>query len=615
MKFLEPNNLHWLWLALLPLLLWLFRRRPKQFSVSTLIFFRSLAREHKESAWLRQIKRWLSLLLTLGVLTLAVVALARPTTVENTGSTQGLVFLLDSSASMALVEKDRARMDEAKEVILTKLAALPDTTVASLVVYAGDVEVLLSRSRNRRELVRLLEEVSPLPVEGDPAPALDTAERLAQLDAPGGVLHVTDGVLSAGLGMPDGVRYELANVAATQPHNVGINAFDLRPAPLERNRYEGFLRVAAAKSNAASSRTTLEVKVGGRLAHLRELTLAPGQETPLLLPLDGIDGERLEVRLTTAGDQLAWDDVVVAALPPAKPLVVAWLADQPDSFTELALGAMVEAGRLEMWKGTRQDWPPKDQPDVLVLENWLPNELPPELPVVLLNPQNGTAAGLQATALKRELPLDRVRALQQEHPILYGISTSRLSLTQTTQLRSSSGLETLWMGADTALLMAGEVQGRRIVATAFSPSKSEQLALQPAYPVLLGNAIHWCSEGVLSRAALKPLRTGAMLTTAERVTWEAWDGAHIINLTDQPQAGVLRLNHTGVWTTADGQRGTAVLASRTETDVPRRNINNSGDDSTSPARRWKLGSTTWLLAIIVGLLILESFLFHRKAVY
>ena len=43
MRFLAPSFLHLAWLALIPLVLYLFRRKAKRIPVSTLLFFRSLA--------------------------------------------------------------------------------------------------------------------------------------------------------------------------------------------------------------------------------------------------------------------------------------------------------------------------------------------------------------------------------------------------------------------------------------------------------------------------------------------------------------------------------------------------------------------------------------------
>ncbi|MBL9113982.1 MAG: BatA and WFA domain-containing protein [Verrucomicrobiaceae bacterium] len=614
MTFLEPANLHWLWLTVPPVLLWLFRRRARQVPVSTLLFFRSLAREHRESAWLRQLKRWLSLLLTLLAIILAALALARPASTGNKGGAQGIVILLDQSASMALAEDGKSRIDVAKLAIKNRLLALPDNVPASLIVFSSDVDVLLSRSRNRRELARLLEGVAPMPIEDSAAPALEVAEQLAVLDAPAEVIFVSDRPPPEAKEPANGIAWHWENVAALSPHNVGISGFDVRPAPLERNRYDGFLRVAASSTNAVAAASSIEVKVSGRLAHLREVTLKPGQEISLLLPLDGADGEQLEVRLTTSGDMLPLDDVVLAALPPVKPLVVAWISEKPDPFTDLALAAMIEAGRLEVWKGSPSEWPPKDKPDVLVLENWLPDKSLQDVPCLLLNPVGGTENWLSATAYSRGVPLDRVRVVQPEHPVLYGIPANRLSLTQTTALKAGVGLEALWMGANEPLLLAGEVQGARVVVTTFSPSVSEQLALQPAYPLLLANAIHWCAETLASRAMFKPLRTGSLLTATASLNWDTWNGTNIITRTDTIDGGIIRLNRTGIWETTDGRQGSSVLASRQETNTAR---NDAPQSSTGPSSSsgFGLGHAQLLLWLLLLLVLLESFLFHRRAVY
>src|SRR5580698_666993 len=104
MRFLHPSALSFLWLALIPAILWLYRRKAKRVPVSTLLFFRTLAREHQESAWLRRMKRWVSLLLTLVVILLGALALARPYREGGGGTPKGLVILLDRSASMGAVD-------------------------------------------------------------------------------------------------------------------------------------------------------------------------------------------------------------------------------------------------------------------------------------------------------------------------------------------------------------------------------------------------------------------------------------------------------------------------------------------------------------------------------
>lgn len=611
MTFLEPANLHWLWLAAIPVALWLFRRQAKRVPVSTLLFFRSLAREHQESAWLRQVKRWLSLLLTLLVLLLAVLALSRPSGGGDGANTEALVVLLDHSASMALVEEGKSRLEVAKELIRNRVRGLPETAVVSLVLYADGVQVPLSRSRKKRELIRRLEEVKPVGAEDRTERGWEAALRLAQVDAPAVVFHVSDHSLPETETKKDGIRYERGAVEAAEAMNAGITGFELRGAPLERNKFEGFLRVGAAKSNLGEVTTTVEVKVGGRLMQLRELDLKPGAEVSLTLPLEGVSGELLEVRVATPGDGLGLDDVVLAPLPVVKPLVVAWLAEKADPFTDLALGSMVEAGRVEILKGEASQWPLKVKPDVYVLENWLPTDRKPDVPVVLLTPR-GVAGRFDA--LERAVPVDRVRALNAEHPVVHGVTTARLSVTQTVRLAAGEGLEVLWMGGDEPLLLAGELNGQRAVVTGFSPSRSEQLALLPSFPLLLANAILWCGEGEGRGRSVKPYRVGDVIQVAGELRWNAWDGRSLRPVVTASQSGLVQFSELGAWESADGVRGATVLASWPETDVPSR-AKDAVAMEQADRSGWGWSVITLLLGAVLGLMLLESWLFHRQAVY
>lgn len=150
-EFSHPHYLHLAWLALIPLALYLFRKRARQVPVSTLIFFRSLSREHQESAWLRRIKRWLSLVLTLLVILASILALARPAYQAGADAPGAVVLAVDCSASMnARDGKGRTRLDEALSRARQQLLSLPDQTILSLVACADRPRVLLSRSRSRR---------------------------------------------------------------------------------------------------------------------------------------------------------------------------------------------------------------------------------------------------------------------------------------------------------------------------------------------------------------------------------------------------------------------------------------------------------------------------------
>jgi Mg-chelatase subunit ChlD len=613
MHFLSPALLHLAWLALIPLALYLFRKRARRVSVSTLLFFRSLSRKHQESAWLRKLKKWLSLLLTLLVILLSALAMARPTSDAGKNAPGAIVLVIDHSASMAAKDaQGKTRLEVAKRLLQQRLNALPDQVVLSLVAFDAKPHVLLSRSRNRRECLRLLAEIQPMPMEGRPAAALTVSRRLAELETRSQIWHAGDTAFTN----TDGLTYAFLDAAMTSAQNIGITGFKIRQAPMARDRFETFVKVSAAKSNRANITSQLEVTLAGRLIQLRELELAPGLSTTLLLPLEGVRGQRLELRLKTAGDALAWDDAIVTFLPQTRPIIVAWVADKADPFTELAMTSMIEAGRIEILKGTPAAWPLKDKPDVYVFEGWLPENWPTDRPIIALNPPQSSGPVQLQRLQEPGLPHDSVRSVAPDHPLLYRVSSSRLAITQTSILQLSGSLEPLWMAGTEPILAAGEISGQRLVVSAFSPSRSEQLALLPAFPLLLGNALYWCAESTDAVSELRLQHPGDLLNETGLIQWTEWDGNQFNETTHEASNGLFAIEQIGAWQSSD-HRGTSILASATETDLPSLN-----EDSPAPAAlpniKATAGVSDWPLALlwlVLLLLILESWLFHRKAVF
>lgn len=612
MRFIAPQFLHLAWLALIPLALWLFRRHAKRLPVSTLLFFKSLAREHQESAWLRRVKKWLSLALTLLALLLAVFALARPSGEMGANAPKAVVLVIDRSASMAATDASgKTRLAEAINALQQLVRSLPDQVVLTLIAYDAKADVLLSRSRNRRECLRLLDELKPLPIAGDASEALATARRLAELDAGAKIWLASDT-------KPEG---DIAFIDCALPEvvNAGITGFQIRPSPLSGGQHEVFAKVSASAANNAKVSSTLEVTLAGRPVQIREIELEPGASTTLILPLESARGQRLELQLKTPGDAFGWDDGLTAPLPRNRPLSVSWITDKADPFTELALASLIESRRIEMTRSTPDAWPPKDKPDVYVFEHWLPKTWPADRPVIVLNPTTSSGPISVKPLPGNGLPHDSLRSVLPDHPVLFRVASSRVALTQTSVLALPASLEPLWIAGSEPVLAAGEHAGQRIVATAFSPATSEQLALLPAFPLVLGNALYWCAETNEALASQRPMRTGELVTASGLVNWHAWNGLQFTDLSEQTTGGLLSLDHIGSWETADGKTGTSILASATETNLPKR----SQDTPAMPELRERAIITsasfsTWpqkLLWALVLLLLAESFLFHRKAVY
>jgi hypothetical protein len=609
MRFLFPSMLWWALAALVPVALYLFRRRPRRVPVSSLLFFKALAREHQESAWLRRLKRLLSFLLTIAVIAGVVGALSRLVRAPSTGEVKSVVVLIDRSASMgAQDENGLTRLAAAKEQVRQRLAGLPGGVPVLLLGFDRQAEIIVPKSFDRRAIERGLDLVEVRPMESDMGPAMRLAAELAALEKPAAIWLASDTSAPETRGS-DEVAVEQISVPLREPQNVGITGFDLRRRPLEFGQYEAFVQLQAVATKPVE--TKLEVRIDGVLTALRELTLVPGASENLLLPIDAKSGRTITLRLITAADHLAKDNEIHARIPEAKPIRVVWISPLADPFTELALTALGHEGALHVFKAGPAAWPPKEGVDVAIFQNWLPEQWPAEIPAIVINPP-GAVGPVQAARLSSGLPVEDLRATRERHALLHGVATGRLILTQTATLAPDGPLEPIWTGPAGALMSAGEVRGQRVVVMGFAPEQSENLPLAASYPLLLGNSIQWAAQPALEGSGGRAHRAGDTLTLrGEKLTWV--DAAGATRGETPLRNGLAWLDRAGLWQTEAGEFGSAALLSPTETLLP------AGDASAEQARvraRWVRGDLGMaLLWIVLGALVVESWLFHRHAVY
>ena len=128
---LTKQELHLAWLLVIPVALYLYRRQARRVQVSTLLFFKVLAREHQESAWLRKLKRWLSLLMTLLIFLALMLALGRPIW-SGLGEEGELVVVVDRSASMGAKDASgETRLEAGVKLLMGRLASVPESVAVT----------------------------------------------------------------------------------------------------------------------------------------------------------------------------------------------------------------------------------------------------------------------------------------------------------------------------------------------------------------------------------------------------------------------------------------------------------------------------------------------------
>jgi len=625
MRFLRPEQLVWAAAVLVPLLLYLVRRRPRTVEITTLPFFKSLSRAYQESSWLRRLKRILSLLLTLLILAAAVGALARAVVSPGPGTLAGLVILVDRSGSMAAVDDNgRTRLDEAMQLVRRRLAGIPAAVPVSVIAYDAQPEVLLPLSHERRRIERVLARIRARPAEGDSIGAMQLARLVARLADPTVIWHVTDmpGTDKAveqqsENGQDKRIQVDQICVALPDPVNAGITAFDLRVLPLQRGRVEAFVEVEGTTPEPLDIQ--LDVYMDGVLTSVRTMTLTTGHRERLLIPVDASRVEVLSLVLNAPDDALRADNELHARLPATDPIDVVWVAADPDPFTGLALSTLGNEGMVRVYQTGPEGWPPKDPVNAVIFDGWLPAQWP-DIPGVVVICPPGESGPVHAVPLDNGLQVDRLRVVNERHPLLYGVASGRVVVMQTAAVLADDPWDPLWVGPAGPVLATAETGGQRVVLMAFAPQRSELLPLMASYPLLIGNAIYWTTEPWTVTRRGNNLRTGELVDLAgETVTWTRPTTEDRYTEPIPSLRKWTRLDRIGLWETDTGQLGSAAMLSDRETVLPNVSI-----DSAERTGKNIYGNTFFglagdlspmLLWFMFILLLTENWLFHRHSVF
>ncbi len=618
MEFLAPGSLWLLLLGIIPVLLYLVRRRSKKVRVSTLAFFRMLAQEHQEAAWMRRLKRFLSFILTLLLLILPILALAR--LFMNYGDIEKhrtVVILLDRSASMAAQdEAGESRLHAAKQILRTRLERLPEEVGVALIAYDQRAEVLQPRTTRRRELLAALDQITIRPVADRKDVAVEAVQMATQLAPPSVVWHFSDELLGDAI---QGAELKERNMALPSASNFGITTMNLRTVPLQNGRFDLFIRIALNRDSAESVDVRLEVSVGGIPSQVREFTLKPSEENALSLRVNGSRGQLLRLSVTGKNDDLALDNDISLPLPDARPILAAWIRpdDAEDPYTRLALSSLQESGSFELLKGNPSAWPLSEKVDAVIFDHWLPETWPENLPGVVINPPTFSGTPFSVRTLSAPIPYDNVRSNREDHPVLFRVSTGRVALTQTALYETKGSLETLWTAGRDPVLSAGEIGGRRIVMMGFSPKLSERLPLTASFPILMGNALFWCVEPMREKDQPLLHHTGDLVkVSGDSISWSSRGTRDWETQKFPLTSSLIEMDHVGSWETSTGEKGGAALLSAHETNLATLNKDNAGDTAYfDVSGRSPTHFRSWILALILCVLIVESWLFHRHAVY
>ncbi len=498
MSFLSPIAL--VFAATLPVVVVFYllkRKRVVKLVSSTLLWQKFLAETQASAPFQRLRHNWL-LVLQLVLLALAVLALARPFLTGDARHTRLSVVILDGSASMQSTDESPSRFERARSEALRMVDSLSGNEQMLVLLAGVTTEVKQSPTSDKAALRRALVSCSPGDTPTRLAEALRIAsaftfEKRGEEEVAFGEIHLFSDGVAADLD-------ELANEnlplvyhrVGQRGANAGVVTLDVRAHPEDPTRRALFAGVLNASSNRMPAQ--VELWFGEQLVETRSIDLPPRTTEPLVFSVtqeqDGIFALRLQVE-----DDLDVDNEasVVSQLPlPAKVLLVT----RGNRFLEKALAAapsvtLTVAADLA---DTASEF------DFVVVDDVLPTTWPAGNVLAI---RSAPTNWVEVTGALEAPP---IVDWKNTHPLLRFVGFENVQVSQALATQTPSWAVGLVEAPNAPLVLAGELERRRVIWIAFDTLQSTW-PLRISFPIFMANAVEWLNPA-RTRSAELLVRTG-----------------------------------------------------------------------------------------------------------
>lgn len=543
MKFLAPYA--FAFAATIPVVIVFYllkRKRVVKLISSTLLWQKFLAETQANAPFQRLRHNWL-LLLQILLLLLAVLALSRPYFTGTAKSSRLRVLILDASASMQATDEKPSRFEKARAEALKWVDSLKDEDQMVVLLAAANTEVKQSATSDKSALRRGIESSHATDSPTRLREAFQLAEMLVknQSEKDNPEIHLfSDGAI------PNLGEFENKNLPLVYhrigvgANNLGIASLDVRANPDNQAQRAIFTSIVNPTTNLQTAE--IELRFGNDVVETKSVSVPATNTFPLVFvanqPRDGIFTVKL-----TGNDDLAADNQasVVSILPrPIKVLLVTRgnrvleKAIRPVPNVTLTTVPTLTDGAAAF--------------DVVVLDDVTPSVWPKG---------NVLAVHIAPTNLFPEFSRVDSPAIvdfKNNHPLLRFVSFDNVGINESLAVKPPKWGVPLVDSSQTPLLIAGEIDHKRVVWVAFDFLQS-YWPFRTSFPIFMQNAMDWLNpaSGSASQFTVKagePFRFAlADLTSSAEIT--APDGsrkmlsleknAHEIVFGDTSQQGIYKL--------------------------------------------------------------------------
>jgi hypothetical protein len=470
--------------------LYILKMRRRAVAVPFAPLWRRVLKDQDATSLFSQLKRLLSLLLQLALLTLLLLALGDPRPAAALLEGRSVVVLLDASASMQATDAAPTRLDAAREKVRglarglsgadRMLIAQMDAVVTPLSTLTGEVS----------DLEAALNQVRPTDTRADFPRALRFAADTLRGASKPEIIVVSDGALGPAHDALGDVHLGDIKLSAIRVgergKNVAISNFSVRRYPLDKSRYEVMLEV----TNTHDEPTEVELSLlgDGDLVDVTRLKLAPRERLPRFYPNLSGASRTLEARLRNADgsrDDLPADDRAFALLPERRRVRVQCVT-RGNTYLEAAL---LLDEYLDVTTVDPAKYPAAGSFDVTIFDGTPPRYAENSGAALYLDP-SGDGSPFKAGKELSDYGFD---GWEKKHPLVRWLVLDAIGVARGRELLAEEGDKVVaWSddgGKKRPILLSGRRDGHRVVGLGFDPRESD-IVLRIAWPLLLLNTIN-----------------------------------------------------------------------------------------------------------------------------
>lgn len=462
------------------------RRRPVAVPFS--MIWERILRDKEATSWFSRLKRLLSLLLQLILLTLLLLALGDPRLSRNIVEGRNVVVLVDTSASMKATDVPGSRLEEAKYELREMIRGL-----------GGSDRMLIAQMDSATTpLTTMTEEVPDLEAAVDALTAKDTRadfrrglayaiDSLEGLNKPE-IIVVSDGALgdledvTRGLELGDTkVSYIPIGESGT---NVAITQFSVRRYPLDKSRYEVMLEVT--NTNDKPVEVELSLLGDGDIVDVTRLSLGPNERLPRFYKDLAGASRTLEAKIKLASgkrDDLPADDHAYALMPERRRSRIL-VVTKTNTYLEAAL---LLDEYLDVTLIEPSAYPPGESYDVTIFDEVAPPLAANTGSAFYLNPPKEGSPVKVNKKLKKLFGFD---TWDRKHPIMRWMAPGPIQALRGNTFKPEKGDKVIGASFQGPILVSGRRKGRKFVALGFDPRDSD-MVMRVAWPLFVLNTINY----------------------------------------------------------------------------------------------------------------------------